>query len=183
MQDRKIWDPLVRVFHWSVVAGFTANAFFTRPDGWLHQRIGYAILGFLMVRILWGFIGPTHARFSDFPPSPVAALGQAREMVTGKKHIHAGHSPLGALMIYNLLLVLLAIIGTGWMMTTTRWFGIAWVERLHSAAVVWAEVSALVHIAAVMVESLRLGVNLPKSMLTGYKNLPDKPSKGSTKRK
>ena len=55
------------------------------------------------------------------------------------------------------------------MMTTVTWFGIDWVEETHEALVTWAEVSVVLHIAAVLLKSRRLGVNLPKSMVTGYK--------------
>ena len=177
---RKVWDPLVRVFHWSVVAGFTANVAFTNTEGVPHQRIGYGILGLLAVRIFWGFWGTKHARFSDFPPSATAAVGQVKDMLCGGQRIHVGHSPLGALMIYNMMLSLIVIIMSGWMMTTNRWFGVDWVSNLHSAAVTWTEISVLAHIAAVVLESLRLGVNLPKSMVTGSKRLPDRVRKGSS---
>lgn len=168
----KVWDPAVRLFHWALVAGFAANALFTNPGKLMHRNIGLAVLVLLALRLLWGLIGTRHARFRDFPPDVPAALGQVTQIVTGRRHVHAGHSPLGALMIYNLLATLIGIGVTGWMMTTLTWFGVAWVEEAHEALVTWAEISVLVHVAAVLLESRRLGVNLPKSMLTGYKTLP-----------
>lgn len=169
---QKVWDPLVRLFHWSLVALFAANALFTDPERTPHEAIGYCILGLLAVRLLWGFIGTRHARFAGFPPSLRASLGQVRDMLGGGRSAHAGHSPLGALMIYNLLATIGLIILSGWMMTTNRWFGVGWVEEVHEALVTWAEISVAVHIGAVLLESRRLSVNLPKSMLTGYKDLP-----------
>lgn len=169
----KVWDPLVRVFHWSLVAGFAANALFTDPESDLHEWVGFTIVGLVAVRLIWGLVGTRHARFADFPPNAMAAMAQLREMVTGRRHAHPGHSPLGALMIYNLLLTMLALGLTGWMMTTLTFFGVAWVEEAHEALVLWAELSVLAHIAAVIFESRRLGVNLPKSMVTGYKTLPE----------
>lgn len=172
MSEIRVWDPLVRIFHWSLVAGFTANALFNDPEGKPHEVIGLAVLGLVALRIIWGLIGTRHARFADFPPSMSASLGQVEEMATGRKHIHKGHSPLGALMIYNLLLTLIVIGATGYMMTTLAFFGVDWVEEVHESAVTWAEISVIAHIAAVFLESRRLGINLPKSMLTGYKNIP-----------
>lgn len=167
-----VWDPFVRIFHWTLAAGFAANALFTDPEGALHERLGYAIAALLALRLVWGVVGSRHARFSDFPPSPGAALGQIGEMATGRVRRHAGHSPLGALMIYNLLLSLALIALTGWMMTTLAFFGVEWVEEAHEALATWAELSVIVHIAAVILESRRTGINLPKAMVTGYKQLP-----------
>ncbi|MCF1710021.1 cytochrome b/b6 domain-containing protein [Tabrizicola sp. J26] len=169
----RVWDPFVRIFHWSVVGGFLANAIFTNPEKSLHHTIGLTVLGLVALRLVWGLIGPRHARFSDFPPNPAAAMDQMREMATGRRRIHLGHSPLGALMIYNLLLTLIAIGVTGYMQTTVAWFGVEWVEELHGAFVTWAEISVALHVLAVFTESRRLGVNLPRSMLTGYKSLPE----------
>lgn len=57
-------------------------------------------------------------------------------------------------------------------MTTDTYWGVQWPEDLHKAAVTWAEVSVLAHVAAVFLESLRLRINLPRGMITGYKSLP-----------
>jgi cytochrome b len=94
-------------------------------------------------------------------------------MATGRRRVHLGHTPLGALMIYNILLIMVVIGVSGWMMTTYTWFGIEWVEDLHEASVSWAEVSVVLHIAAVVWESLRTGVNLPRAMVTGTKVIPE----------
>lgn len=169
----RVWDPAVRLFHWALVAGFTANALFTEGESKLHERVGYVVAALIAFRLVWGFFGTRHARFSNFPPDPAAAIGQLGEIATGRRHVHPGHSPLGALMIYNLLLTIAGIALTGWMMTTVAYFGIDWVEEAHEALVLWAEVSVVVHVLAVVLESRRLGVNLPKSMVTGYKTLPD----------
>lgn len=166
-----VWDPLVRIFHWTLVASFVANALLTDPEGRLHVQIGYFVAALVVLRVLWGLVGTRHARFVDFPPSVSGALGQMNEMAAGARRAHAGHSPLGAWMIYNLLVTLALIAGTGWMMTTDAWWGVDWVEELHEGLVGWAEISVVVHVAAVLFESRRTGVNLPKSMISGYKDL------------
>jgi cytochrome b len=173
MRDIRVWDPFVRIFHWLTAAMFAANAVVTDPEGRLHYFLGLTIAGLLVLRLAWGFVGTRHARFADFPPSPGAAMTQLGDMATGRRHAHAGHSPLGAFMIYNLLLTLVVICLSGWMMTTLAFFGIGWVEELHEAAVTWAEISVAAHIVAVLVESRRLGINLPLSMISGRKRMPD----------
>lgn len=170
---KKVWDPAVRVFHWSLVAGFAANALFTNPEKSLHHWIGYGVAGLIALRVVWGFVGTKHARFASFPPDPAASLGQVADMATGRRRVHLGHTPLGALMIYNLILTMVAIGVTGWMMTTYTWFGVEWVKEAHEVAVTWAEISVVAHVAAVIWESVRTGVNLPRAMVTGYKAIPD----------
>jgi cytochrome b len=76
-------------------------------------------------------------------------------------------------MIFNLLLTLAAIALTGFLMTTTAFWGVGWVEETHEVLVVWAEASIVVHVIAVIWESRRTGVNLPRAMITGVKTVPD----------
>lgn len=174
MKSVRVWDPLVRIFHWSLVTLFAAIALIVDTESKLHEMIGYGVMALIGLRLIWGFVGPRHARFSDFPPSVAASLEQVQEMATGRRHAHVGHSPLGALMIYNLLLALALIVVSGYMMTTNTWFGIRWVKDLHEIAASWAEISALAHVAAVIVETRRLKVNLVRAMVTGVKQLPER---------
>jgi len=173
MTDHKIWDPFVRLFHWSVAIGFLANALFTDDDSKLHEWVGYAVLALVGLRILWGLIGPKSARFSSFWPTRNGVTEQLSDLATRRRKAHLGHTPLGALMIFNLLASLLAISLTGWMMTTDAFWGVDWVEEAHEALVTWAEISVVLHVAAVIWESLRTGVNLPQAMVTGTKLVPD----------
>ena len=70
----KVWDPFVRIFHWSLAA-LVLIAFLTGDEAVLiHVAVGYAIVGLVAARIVWGFIGPPHARFSDFVKSPTETL-------------------------------------------------------------------------------------------------------------
>ena len=173
MQKTYVWDIATRLFHWGLVARFVTNVVITDPESLAHRQIGYGIAALLGFRLIWGLIGSRHARFADFPPSASAAVQQLRDIATRRPHAHAGHSPLGALMTYNLLVTMVAIVVTGYMLTTLTWFGIDWVEEAHETLVTWAEVSVVVHVGAVIAESHRLKVNLPRAMVTGYKDLPE----------
>ena len=99
-------------------------------------------------------------------------MRQLSDVATGRKRAHLGHTPLGALMIYNLLAAMLVIGLSGWLMTTDAFWGTEWPEELHEGAVLWAEISVVLHIAAVIFESWRTRVNLPRAMVTGCKDLP-----------
>ena len=173
MTAYRIWDPFVRLFHWSLVALFAANALFVEDDSTAHEWIGYSIAALVVLRILWGFVGPRHARFAAFLPGTRALTEQIGDIATRRRRAHLGHTPLGALMIVNLLLTMLAICISGYLMTTDAFWGIEWVEEMHEVFVTWAEISVLAHVAAVLFESHRTGVNLPRAMVTGTKRVPD----------
>ncbi|MCA8882372.1 MAG: cytochrome b/b6 domain-containing protein [Rhodobacteraceae bacterium] len=174
MDTVKVWDPLVRLFHWSLVLAFAANALVIDDDSKLHQWIGYGIVGLVLLRLCWGIIGTRYARFTAFPPSMSGAIEQLGDIATGRKSIHVGHTPLGALMIYNLLAALLVVGLSGYLMTTDAFWGLKWPEELHEIAVGWTEASVVMHILAVIYESRRTRVNLPRAMITGYKQFPNR---------
>jgi cytochrome b len=109
----RVWDPLVRIFHWSLVAAFAIAWLTGDEESRPHELAGYAILGLVLVRIVWGFIGTRYARFSDFVYRPSTVLGYAREMLAGKPRHYLGHNPLGGMMVLALLVSLLAAGVTG----------------------------------------------------------------------
>lgn len=106
-----IWDLPLRLFHW-LLAIAVAAAYVTAKIGgalidW-HGRIGLFILGLLVFRILWGFVGSTHARFLTFFPTLPRLIAYLKGRWQG-----IGHNPLGALSVFALLAVLAAQVGTG----------------------------------------------------------------------
>jgi cytochrome b len=112
----KVWDAPVRLFHWLLVLLF-AFMFFSGKSGsdWLawHVRCGYAILALLLFRVLWGFVGSTHARFGSFLAGPKACIDCLRHLAKRTPSPYAGHNPLGGWMVLVLLLALLFQAGTG----------------------------------------------------------------------
>ena len=172
MQQHYVWDPLVRLFHWSLVILFFLNALVIDPDAALHETLGYVALGLVVLRLVWGLLGTRYARFASFPPSPSGAVEQLTEIATGRTNAHKGHSPLGALMIYNLLLGLIGIGLSGYLMTTDMFWGTEWPEELHEALVIWAEISVVLHVGAVIFERRRTRLPLARAMITGYKEMP-----------
>ena len=168
----KVWDPLVRVFHWSLVLAFGANALLTDPESNLHEWIGYVALALVGLRFVWAVIGPRHARFAAFPPAPRRALRPLRAVLKGDRTVHLSHNPLGALMAYNLWLTVIALGVTGYMMTTLTFFGVEWVEDAHELLFNWLILSVALHVAGVAFDSWRSGGNLARSMVTGRKRIP-----------
>jgi cytochrome b len=109
----KVWDPLVRIFHWSLVVAFAIVWLTGDEESRLHELAGYAVIGLVLARIVLGFIGTRYARFSDFVYRPSTVLGYTREMLSGKPKHYLGHNPLGGMMVLALLVSLLAAGVTG----------------------------------------------------------------------
>ncbi|MBB4265900.1 cytochrome b/b6 domain-containing protein [Roseospira visakhapatnamensis] len=109
----QVWDPLVRIGHWVLVAAF-AVAYLTEGEPeWLHTWAGYAIVATLLLRVVWGVIGPDHARFASFVRGPGTALAYLRDEMRGTARRTLGHNPAGGLMAVALLVCLAGTTGTG----------------------------------------------------------------------
>lgn len=175
MADRtvKVWDPLVRVFHWSLVASF-AFAWVTAED-WegLHEGAGYAAAALIGVRVLWGIIGPKYARFSQFVRSSGVVIDYLRSLINGRERRYLGHNPAGAMMIVALLLATAATALTGWMTTLPAFHGADWIEEGHEVMANLMLAMVLLHVAGVVVAGLRHRENLVRAMIVGRKRAPD----------
>lgn len=109
----RVWDPLVRIFHWLLVAAFTVSYLTEGEPEWLHVWSGYLIVTLLVIRIVWGFIGSRHARFSDFVRSPGTVVRYMGDNIRGKAGYYLGHNPAGGVMVLALMLSLLITAGAG----------------------------------------------------------------------
>jgi cytochrome b len=112
-----VWDPLVRFGHWALVIAFlfaylSAEEESNGPDQ-LHVLSGYAVGCIVLLRVAWGVVGTKHARFNDFAYSPMSALQYFGDLLRGKARRHLGHSPIGAAMVFALLISLSATVWTG----------------------------------------------------------------------
>lgn len=165
----RVWDPLVRMFHWSLVALFAFS--YLTGEEWKRAHIlsGYAIVALLMVRIIWGFVGTRHARFSNFIYSPRTMLGFLRDSLTMRAKRYIGHNPAGGAMVIALIIAISGIAATGYMMTTDAYWGIEWVAEGHELLVDLTLGLIGLHIAGVVLASIEHKENLVRAMITGRK--------------
>ena len=164
-----VWDALVRVLHWSLVLTVGA-AWFTRhsPGRW-HEWLGYFTLAIVVARTIWGFIGSGHASFVSFVRPASVTVAYARAVFSRQETRFVGHNPLGAWMVIGLL-TMVALVGlTGWLYTTDRYWGVAWVEELHSTLSDILFLFVALHLLGVVFTSARHRENLVASMLHGRK--------------
>lgn len=176
----KAWDPLVRVFHWSLVFFFLLA--FATGDDWtdLHAWTGYTIAMLVAFRLLWGFIGTRTARFPTFVRSPRSAMRHLRSMLCRRAPHYLGHNPVAAMMVIALLvsigltafsgMVLIASEGQGPLAGT--FFAVIDGEAMEELHEFFANLTLLLvfaHVAGVVASSLLEGENLVKAMITGRK--------------
>ena len=170
-RTEQVWDPLVRVFHWSLVGLFAIS--YLTGDEWKKAHIysGYAIAGLVAFRLVWGLVGSRHARFSDFVYSPRTVIAFLVDTMRMRARRYLGHNPAGGMMVIALLLTISAIATSGYMMTTDAFWGIEWVEEVHEGAVNVALGLVGLHILGVVLASFEHRENLVRSMLTGRKRV------------
>ena len=181
----KVWDPLVRLFHWLLLAAFSI-AFITEDDYLsLHTFAGYSVIFLLLFRLAWGFIGPHYARFIDFVYSPTMVMTYLKEIISFKARRYLGHNPAGGAMIVLLLVSLtftvlsgLAVYGAGDNAGPLAiWLGHAgeiWAEFFEDMHEFFINVTLLlvfIHIGGVLFESLLHRENLVRAMFSGNKRL------------
>lgn len=107
-----VWDPLVRVSHWLMATAVLVD-WITDEPRWMHVWLGYLVAALVVLRVVWGFLGPEHARFADFVTGPRAVIDYLAGLIRFKSRRYLGHSPAGGAMAIALLIMVLATAGTG----------------------------------------------------------------------
>ena len=168
----RVWDRFVRLFHWSLVLSFVVAWLTRHGNENVHHLAGYAAALLVALRVVWGLVGTHYARFMQFTRSPRTVLGYLRDIVTGREARYLGHNPAGGAMVIALLAMLLILCITGIMMTTDAFWGVQWVDNLHSSASNIALILVALHVGGVVFASIEHGENLARAMITGFKRSP-----------
>ncbi|MEF8793369.1 cytochrome b/b6 domain-containing protein [Thiohalorhabdus sp.] len=206
----RVWDPWIRISHWLLAGAFFVAYFVVEEPMAVHVWAGYLIGALIAIRIVWGVIGPRHARFADFVPSPGRLRRYVADLFRSREPRHLGHNPAGGVMVVALLLSLAATVGTGLMVYGAEekagplgdWYAVGGTalhvvataradeaggheesgedheeaETLEELHEFFANVTLFLvglHIAGVVLTSLREGQNLPRAMITGRKHALD----------
>jgi len=183
MHRVRVWDLPTRIFHWAL-AFSVFGAFISVKIGgnamiW-HGRFGMTVLALLLFRLVWGFIGPEHARFRTFVKGPAAIISQLR----GKNPTLAGHAPLGALSVLALIGLFTTQSALGLLTTDEIAFDGPLVKHVSSDIVAlatkWHQLTEWVliglvalHIGAVVVHRVVYRHDLVTPMLTGDQLVDD----------
>jgi cytochrome b len=178
-----VWDPLVRIGHWTLVTAFVVA--YVTPEIWLdlHAVAGYIVAGYVGFRIAWGLVGTRHARFSDFVRPWREVKAHLASVLRLAPTRHTGHNPTGGWMIIGMLIMLtltsvsgLAVYGAeglgpwaGWMGAPGGWQGELF-EEVHEVLSNLTVLMIAVHVTGVLVESWLGRENLVRAMITGRKS-------------
>ena len=164
-----VWDRFVRLFHWSLVGCVLINAFLLDDGENVHRWLGYTASVLVLARIGWGFVGSTHARFADFFPTPARLKRHLQALRSDRHEFQPGHNPVGALMIFALLSLVLGLGITGFLQTTEAFWGEEWLQDLHETLADLLIASATLHALAAIVMGRIERTTLIKAMFTGIK--------------
>jgi cytochrome b len=165
----RVWDPFVRLFHWTFALSFAVAWISAEDFERLHEAAGYAAGALALARVVWGFVGPGYARFSAFVRPPGAVAAHLKAMLEGSEARFVGHNPAGGAMIVLLLAAMTAAATTGWLLTTDWFWGSLAMKRAHSALAHGLVLLVLAHLAGVALASFRHKENLVRSMVFGDK--------------
>ena len=180
-RDIQVWDPALRLFHWSLAGAFLVA--YTTEDDWatLHVNAGYLIGLLILLRLLWGFVGPRYARFSGFVRSPRQVMAYTADAVRLRAPRYIGHNPAAGAMVVALLISLAVAVLTGialyGKMDLAGPLAGVWrgeqaaeaLEEIHEAAANFTLFLVVLHLGGVFFTSLEHRENLVKSMITGRK--------------
>ena len=179
-QTVRVWDVWVRLFHWCLVAFFVVVYFFHREE--FHSWLGYVIFALIIWRVLWGFVGSEYARFAAFIYSPKETLQYTLSALRlGHAREYLSHNPMGAMMVFALLSLLLVQTTLGTMLYAAQSLsgplaGVVptdWDEWLESAHEMLAQVLAVLvsaHVVGVIWATWWHRENYIRSMITGTKS-------------
>jgi len=177
----RVWDPLVRIFHWSLVL-FFLTAYLSEDDfETLHVWAGYTVAALVAFRLVWGLIGTRHARFTDFVRSPRRVIQYLKDIPSGRAKRYLGHNPAGGAMIVALLCFLggtvifgMATLGadenTGPLAGT--WlasFDEHTLKEIHEFFANGTLMLVFLHVAGVIFSSIHHRENLARAMVNGRK--------------
>ena len=181
-REIKVWDPLVRLFHWSLAGAFTVA--WVTEDEWmdLHAYAGYVVASLLLFRLVWGLVGTRYARFSNFVKPPARVARYLKDLLRFRAKRTIGHNPAGGAMIIALLVTLLITTFTGLLaygaegagplaelLFSRAAYSGELLEEIHEFFADFTLLLVAVHVTGVVFGSLLHRENLVRSMITGTK--------------
>ena len=173
-----VWDLPLRLFHWGlVVSVFVSVGSAKTGVMFVHEKSGLTILGLVIFRLIWGFIGSPTARFSHFIKGPSAVFAVLRALFHKQSDTASGHSALGGWAVLALLGITLYLPLTGMFSSDDILYEgplafllpdlMRTMTDFHNYGEKLLFILIALHLAAMAVYYLRLKKNLIPAMVTG----------------
>jgi cytochrome b len=160
-----VWDPIVRLLHWSLAALVAFDLVQDEGD-YPHRLVGYGAAAVVLLRLGWALLSGAHG----LRPSVSETVAYLRLLLRGKPPRSSGHDPLGLWMVWLLWALVLLLGLTGWMSRLDAFWGDDTVHDAHALLADILLVCMIVHVGAVVAMSWIWRENLPAAMLTGRKD-------------
>lgn len=167
--DVNVLDSVVQQFHWTLALCSIANLTFLGEVKPAHKIVGYVILCAIAIRMVLGFVGTRHARFSDVLTGPRTLLAYLGALTKGRAPRYIGRNPAGALMMIPLVGLATVCGVTGITTREDAFWAEGWVGDIHEAAANFILGLAILHVLAAVLESWHHRENLVRSMIAGRK--------------
>jgi cytochrome b len=183
----KVWDLPTRLFHWFLVLLVAAGVVtgFVAPEWWMgvHVWAGYGLVALMVFRLVWGVFGSEYSRVVSFIYPPRDTIEHLRGLLLLRPPHYVGHNPTGALMVFALTGVLIALVVTGLLalggeekqgpLATVIGYSVgSTAKRVHLWLTILLLAMIACHVAGVIMESVLGPDNLVRAMVTGWKKLP-----------
>ena len=172
MNKRLVYDLPMRVFHGIFAARFIVAFLIAKTVDDESAAFSYQMLaGFLLVftvslRIIWGFVGSKYSRFSSFALQPKDLVSYFSGMLSGEKRKWAGHNPASSWASLAMFGCAIGLGVTGYLMASGQKETF---EDLHELFANGFLVVVLMHVAGIILHSLRHRDGIALSMLHGEK--------------
>ncbi|WP_456621499.1 cytochrome b/b6 domain-containing protein [Bradyrhizobium sp. P5_C12] len=167
----EVWDLPLRLWHWALAISVLAAWFTPTVYNGLHRIVGYAVIGLLAFRLVWGFWGSRYSRFRMVGVRLRAAPHYVWNLRRGMTGRYIGLNPAGTVMLVALLLSLAVSAITGAMSVTVTFFGVWWIEDTHAFASDAVIVLVVLHVVGVVLMGMLQRENLIRAMITGRKRI------------
>lgn len=185
MRKQLIYDLPTRIFHWGFAALFVFAFFIAKtvddenPVFSYHMLAGLMLGGLVTLRIIWGVLGTKYARFSSFALYPKDLIQYMKGILSGNKKRWAGHNPASSWVALIMMGSALMLALSGILMTTGYKETFEDIHELFANAFL---VTVLLHIAGVIIHSLRHQDGIALSMVHGKKAAADEQAEISGQR-
>lgn len=168
-----VYDWPTRIFHWLFAILFLGAYLVVQtiddenPLFSLHMLAGLTIGFLLVLRLFWGLIGTTYARFSSFKMNPVELLQYLKDAAFTKTKRYPGHNPASSYAAVIMFVSAIGLAVTGLMMTGGGEND--FLKETHELLSNIFLITVIAHVGGIIYHQIKHSDSLWKSMLDGKK--------------